>query len=98
MASIQADAAGLTALAAHCEAHAAQLASTSTPGVPAGGFQPSVAAVEAAHADVAAAGVQLTARMHSTATAASAAADEYVNSDHASAADIASVTTGLTGV
>jgi hypothetical protein len=96
MASIELDEVGLSTLAGHCETQAARLASTATPSVANGGFQPSAAAVEAAHADVSAVSARLTARMQSTATAATAAAFEYVSADSSAADTIAAV--GSTGV
>ena len=55
MGLIQTDVAGLLALAAHCEAQAGRIAAVSTPSPAAGAFQPSALAVQAAHAEVAAA-------------------------------------------
>jgi hypothetical protein len=78
---IEVDALGLAMLADHCEQHGARIAATEVPSVVGGGFEPSVAAVNAAHADVAAAGSWLAARMQATATAASAAAVEYVDTE-----------------
>jgi hypothetical protein len=95
MASVEVDALGLSALAGHCEQQAARLAAIVAPSVSAGGFQPSSAAVEAAHADVAAASARLTARMQSTATAATSAAFEYISTDTSAAEAIAAA--GNTG-
>jgi hypothetical protein len=97
MASIEVDALGLSTLAGHCEQQAARLAGIAAPSVSGGGFQPSAAAVEAAHADVAAAGARLAARMQSTATAASAAVFEFVTADATAEAAINAVT-GVTEV
>jgi hypothetical protein len=91
MASIEVDPLGLSALAGHCEEQAARLGSMATPSFSGGGFQPSAAAVQAAHADVAAAGARLMARMQSTAAAASTAAVGYVSTETSSTADIAAV-------
>ena len=98
MASIEVDPLGLLAFAGHCEAQATRLASTATPAVAAGGLQPSAAAVEAAHADVAAVGARLMARMQATANAAAAAAGEYVSTDTSSAADVGSVGAEAPGI
>jgi hypothetical protein len=99
VASIEVDALGLSALAGHCADQAARLAGIAAPSVSGGGFQPSVAAVEAAHADVAAASARLTARMQSTAAAATAAAAEYVDADSSAADAIAAAgSTGVTAV
>jgi hypothetical protein len=99
MASIEVDALGLSALAGHCEEQAARLGAMATPSFSGGSFQPSVAAAQAAHADVAAAGARLMARMQSTAAAASTAAVGYVNTDTSSAANIAAVgSAGTTAV
>jgi hypothetical protein len=99
MPSIQVDALGLSTLAGHCEAQAARLGAITPPAVSGGAFQPSAAAVEAAHADVDAMGARLMARMQSTAAAASSAAVEYVTTDASSAGDIAAVgDTGITAV
>lgn len=91
MASIEVDSLGLLNLAGRCEAQAARLTPTTTRAASGGSFQPSVAAVQAAHSDVAALGARLVARMQSTATAASTAAVAYATTDTDSAADIASV-------
>jgi hypothetical protein len=99
MASIEVDALGLSTLAGHCEQQAARLAAIAAPPASGRGFQPSAAAVEAAHADVDAMGARLMARMQSTAAAASSAVAEYVATDTSSASDIAAVgSTGITAV
>jgi hypothetical protein len=90
---IQTDAAGLMALAAHCEAHAGPLGAVSVPSRSGGAFAPSALAVQAAHTEVAAAGARLAARMEATAAAATAAAGIYVTSDTGNAADIWAVGT-----
>jgi hypothetical protein len=55
--------------------------------------------VQAAHADVEAAGARLMARMQQTATAAATAAGAYVSTDTSSTKDIAEVgSSGLTAV
>jgi hypothetical protein len=95
---IEVDPLGLLALAGHCEAQATRLASIATPALTAGGFQPSAAAVEAAHADVAAVGARLTARMQATATTAWAAAGEYLSTDTSSAAHVASLGAEASGI
>jgi hypothetical protein len=92
MASIEVDARGLSELAGYCEQQAARVAAIAPPSSSGGWFQPSVAAVEAAHADVAAASARLTARMQSAATAASAAASEYASTDASAADEIVAVT------
>jgi hypothetical protein len=91
--SIQVNAAGLLTLAAHCQGHAAQLGALSAPSQGGGSFQPSALAAQSAHADVAAAGARLAARMSATAAAASTAAAGYTTSDTANAADISAVGT-----
>jgi hypothetical protein len=90
---IQIDAAGLRALAAHCEQQAVQVGVVSAPSTAGGSFQPSALAVHAAHTEVAATGMRLAARMTSTAAAATAAAQSYVVSDTNNAADISAVGT-----
>jgi hypothetical protein len=98
VASVRVDAVGLTALADHCEQQAAMVGAIGTPPLT-GGSQPSAAAVEAAHADVAAAGARLMARMQSTAAAASTAAAGYVSTDSTSANDLAVMgSSGITAV
>lgn len=91
MASIRVHAAGLSALASHCDERAVLVGSIATPSISGNGLQPSAAAVQAAHADVAATGTRLMARIQATAAAAWAAAVEYAATDTASAADIAAV-------
>ena|ERR1700704_2595635 len=99
MASIEVDPVGLLTLAGHCQEQAARLGSMATPPAPGGGFQPSARAVQAAHAEVAAVGARLMARMHETATAAATAAGAYVTTDTSSASDIAEVgSSGITAV
>jgi hypothetical protein len=100
MASIEVDTRGLSALAGYCERQAARLAAINSPPSSGGSFQPSVAAVEVAHTDVAAAGTRLTARIQSTATAAWAAASEYDKTDTSAADEIVAVSggTGVTAV
>ena len=99
MASIEVDPVGLLTLAGHCEEQAARIASVAAPSLPGGGFQPSVAAVQAAHADVEAAGARLMARMQQTAMAAATVAGAYVSTDTSSTKDIAEVgSSGLTAV
>jgi hypothetical protein len=99
MSSIEVDVLGLSILAGHCESQAARLASSATPSVANGGFQPSAAAVQAAHAEVEAASARLTARMQSTAAAASTAAVDYLAMDAESAASLAAVgSTSITAV
>lgn len=93
---IEVSAAGLSELARQCEMHAARLGSVTPPSAGIAGSQPSVAAVSAAHADVAAAGARLVARMQSTASALVSATSGYVESDSANAAEIAAV--GAQGV
>ena len=90
MAPIEVDGQGLLTLARHCEPAIA------APSLSGDGFQPSAAAVDAAHGDVAAAGRWLTARMRATATAASAAAVEYVSTEASAADEIAAI--GFTSV
>jgi hypothetical protein len=89
--SIRVDAVGLSALAAHCEQQAELVGSIAVAADSGGGFQPSAVAVQAAHADVVAAGARLMARMQSTAAAASTAAVGYVTTDSASAGGLAAV-------
>jgi hypothetical protein len=96
MDAIQVDAAGLAALAGLCQQHAAVVGAVSTSTAPGGNFQPSAAAVEAAHGDVAAAGARLAARMASTAAEMTAATAGFTGTDHASAGNIAAV--GATAV
>ena len=93
MGSIQTDVAGLLALAAHCEAQAGRIAAISTPPAATNGFEPSALAVQAAHAEVAAAGTRLAARMTATAVAASTPAGNYGASDTTNAAEITAVGT-----
>jgi hypothetical protein len=81
--------AGLSAPAAHWEQQAGVVGSIAVTADSRGGFQPWAVAVQAAHADVVAAGARLTARMQSTAAAASTAAVGYVTTDSASAGDLA---------
>jgi hypothetical protein len=88
---VRVDAAGLSALAAHCEQQAALVGSVASPTLAGGGFQPSAAAVHAGQADVVATGARLMARMQSTAAAASTAAVGYVTTDAASAEELAAV-------
>lgn len=96
---VRVDAAGLSALAAHCEQQAALVGSIASPALSGGGYQPSAVAVQGAQADVIAAGARLTARMRSTAAAASTAAVGYVNTDSVSAGDLAAVPgPGITAV
>jgi hypothetical protein len=93
MGLIQTDVAGLLALAAHCEAQAGRIAAISTASAATDGFQPSALAVQAARAEVAAAGTRLAARMTATAVAASTPAGNYGASDTTNAAEITAVGT-----
>jgi hypothetical protein len=63
MDSIEVDPVGLLSLATHCESHAARLASLPTPSISDGSSQPSAAAVDAAHMEVASISARLAARM-----------------------------------
>jgi hypothetical protein len=90
---IQTDAAGLLALAAHCDEHAARVGEVSVPSLAGGGFQPSALAVHTAHTEVAATGARLAARISATSAAATVAAANYVTSDTDNAADISAVGT-----
>jgi hypothetical protein len=90
---IQTDAAGLLALAAHCDEHAARVGEVSVASLAGGGFQPSALAVHTAHTEVAAAAARLAARISATSAAATAAAANYVTSDTDNAADISAVGT-----
>jgi hypothetical protein len=96
MKEIQVDAAGLAALASHCQQQATVVGAVSTSTAPGGNFQPSAAAVEAAHGDVTAAGARLAARMASTAADMTVAAAGFTGTDNASAGNIAAV--GATAV
>ena len=96
MGLIQTDAAGLLALAAHCDEHATRVGEVSVPSLAGGGSQPSALAVRTAHTAVAAAAARLAARIAATASAAAAAAANYVTSDTGNAADISAV--GITAV
>lgn len=87
---------GLSELAGRCEVHAARLGSVTPPSVAGAGFQPSAAAVIGAHAEVAAAGARLVARMQSTASTLVSAASGYVGTDADNAAEVAAV--GAQGV
>ena len=99
MDEVQVDAEGLVALAACCEQHGASLVSVNAPSVGGGGFEPSAAAVRAAHAEVSTTGARLSARMVSTATALSCAAHGYTATDDDNASDIAAVIAqGVTAV
>ena len=99
MTSIEVDALGLLALASLCEEQAFRVSSMTTPSFSGRASQPSAAAVHAVHADVAAATVRLTARMQSTAAAASIAAMAYAGTEATNASDIASVSAaGITAV
>jgi hypothetical protein len=88
---IQANVEGLSALAASCGEQASAVGGPSAPPPAGGSFQPSSAAVEAVHADVAAASVQFTARMQSTAAAVTAAAQGFDTTEVNSAAANAAV-------
>ena len=79
------------ALAARCEQHSASLASVIPPSVGAGRFEPSAAAVRAAHAEVSTTGARLSARMVSTASALACVAHGYTATDDDNAGDIAAV-------
>ena len=63
----------------------------STPSATGANFQPSAAAVQAAHADVADAGTKLMARLRSTASAVSAVAVGFATTEATSTADIGAV-------
>jgi hypothetical protein len=96
---VQVDAEGLVALAARCEQHGASLGLVNAPAAGGGGFEPSAAAVRAAHAEVSATGARLSARMVSTAAALAGAAHGYAATDDDNASDIAAVTAqGVTAV
>jgi hypothetical protein len=88
---IQADVAGLSALAANCEEHAAVMGAVGAPSPSAGLFQPSAIAVDAAHTDVAAAGTRLMLRTHATAAAFAGAAGGFESTEATSAIAIATV-------
>jgi hypothetical protein len=99
MASVEVDPLGLSTLAGRCEAHAARLAAIAAAAMSGSGFQPSAAAVETAHADVAAVSARLAARMQSTAAAVTNASANYVTTDADSAVDIAALgASGITAV
>jgi hypothetical protein len=89
--SVRVDAVGLSALAAHCEQQAAVVGSIASPELSGSGFQPSSAAVQAAHGDVVAAGARLVGRIKSTAVAAATTAEGYVTTDSSSANNLATV-------
>jgi len=95
--AIEVSAEGLLTAAARCEQHGASLAAVTPPST-AGTFEPSVAAVRAAHAAVVAAGDRLGARMVSTATLLASAAQGYATTDEDNAGQIASVGAAITAV
>jgi hypothetical protein len=91
MASIEVDEVGLSVLARHCETQAVHLQETAAPFPLVDGFQPSSAAVDAAHAGIAAASARLAARMRATAVSASAVVVDYVSAEHAAATSVAAL-------
>ena len=82
---------GLQALAACCETLASDLVASSGPVVPGGSFQPSLAAVRAVHAAVAATAQTLATRLSATAGKMFAAAAEYEAQDQSNSALIEAV-------
>lgn len=91
MSSIEVDTSGLLALAEHCRAVAARVASIGAPSPQGADFQPSAMAVQAAHSDVVATSARMAGRLESTAGAASGAAVGYAASDATAADAIAAV-------
>ena len=95
--AIEVSAEGLLTAAARCEQHGASLTAVSPPST-AGSFEPSVAAVRAAHAMVVTAGDRLGARMASTASLLASAAQGYTTTDEDNAGQIACVGDAMTAV
>ena len=87
---IEVPAEGLLTVADRCVQHGESLVAVSPPSM-AGSGEPSLAAVRAAHADVTAAGERLAARMASTASLLTSAAQGYTTTDENNAGEIASV-------
>ncbi|HKV21136.1 MAG TPA: hypothetical protein VJR50_19030 [Mycobacterium sp.] len=85
MASIQVDVAGIGALAAHCQTLASEIggASGATPSLPSG--QATATAVHTVHADVAAAGAAMVARLQNTSATLTAAARSFATQETESA-------------
>jgi hypothetical protein len=92
MASVQVDSTGIHALAGHCQSLAAEVGGASaSPGLSMPSGQATAVAVQAVHADVAAAGTAMVARLETTSARLAAAADSFAVQETDSAAEIAAV-------
>jgi hypothetical protein len=92
MASVQVDSAGIHALAGHCQSLAAEVGGASaSPGLSMPSGQATAVAVQAVHADVAAAGTAMVARLETTSAKLVAAAVSFTDQETTSAAAVAAV-------
>jgi hypothetical protein len=90
---VEADVAGLAALADLCDAAASRVESWNVPLVGAPNFQASAMAMQAAHADIASASARFATQLRATAAAVARAAEGYVETDTSNAVVIAAVST-----
>jgi hypothetical protein len=92
MAPVQVDVAGMDALAARCQALAAEVGGVSgSPPLSMPSGQATAAAVQAVHADVAAAGTAMGARLETTSAKLAAAAGSFATRESKSAAAVAAL-------
>ena len=82
-------------LANQCQSWSAAVAVAAQPTSQVSSFQATAAAVNNVHADAAAAGVALAARLTSAATKLTAAAAHFTETDESSASDLAALGRGL---